>query len=116
MSDTIQPSKWTPGEIHGTRICRRVIFREAMARQGWPNRMLLAMNTAKALGITMFEIACEGEPPLPSANEGQSNGWLSFGSITFNVDGEEWKSAPVTQSPTPAKKESMVTVYAVVVE
>jgi len=115
MSDKIQPSAWTPGEIHGIRVCRRPIFREALSRQGWPNRMLLAISTAKALGITMFEIACDGEPPLPATNEGQSSG-LFFGTISFKVDGdEEWKSIPAAPS-TGQKKESTVTVYAVVVE
>ena len=105
MIERREPSPSMPGSVKGMGVARRPLFQTDTSRPSWALDMLIAIASAKQLGVQTFEIAVAGTParPRPAANS-----WsFLYGPST---DDEEWKSK------IEGVDSARITIYAVVVE
>lgn len=100
----------------GVKLVRRVIFEQDVNTKsdGWPSRMLQAIEVAKRIGFTNFEIDVAGAEAVQS--EETPKGLVFFVSDIFGsgkVEGDEWKEEKPAQDGKKERTPRIVRVWVV---
>lgn len=99
--------------VNGLEVARKPIFRAVVGQTGWVADMLVAIEAAKLLGITQFEIEVQGSPSRETiqalVEQRQPQRQDTYSLFMFGYHS--------SRSPErPSVPDVIVTIYAVVIE
>jgi hypothetical protein len=104
--------------VSDIRFVRRLLFEVDVngKADGWPSKMLQAVEVAKRLGFRNFEMDVTGEAAEESEEESKGVFMLSIADFFGKqaAEGEEWKSDKPDAQKKQGKKPRTLRVWAVV--